>query len=143
MSSEKDVKRMNKLIVKLPLPISKNKRKEPVTYYDKKRKKMVCHMLVSDEVKLFFYNVRTIIKRQMPQSLFTDKLETRLSFDWYIKNLRSDTINYHPDLSDSIQKAIGVDDRYFLLHDRSRTIVKEAPFVIVEITQTGEKIKRE
>jgi hypothetical protein len=100
-------------------------------------------MLVSQAVKNFQLIVKILIRQQVPQPLFIDKLETRLSFDWYISNLRSDTINYHMEISDVISDAINVNDRYFLLHDRSRTIIKGIPFVIVEITQTGEKIKRE
>lgn len=127
---------MKKLSLRLPLPPSKNKRMSSVTYFCKKRRKHVNRMLVSKEVTAYRTIVNSIFAKMNIGAIgFVDKQETIIQFDWYIPNMRRDVINFHQDLCDCLQSAIGVNDRYFLLHDRSRTVDRNSEYVIVNIYQ--------
>ena len=134
---------MLELKIFLPLPPSKNVRKSSVTYFCKRRKKHVNMQLVSKETKAYQLWVASIFKRAMPVTVFTDKVDTRIICDWKVPDMRKDILNYHDDLSDVVQAGIGVNDRYFLFWDRSRSIQEKTimPGVFVTILQGHDKDK--
>jgi len=57
----------------------------------------------------------------------------RIVFDltWYLDSDRADCINYHDLLADATEKAIGINDKFFLFRDRWVHLDKENPRVEV------------
>ena len=132
---------MKVLIVFLPLPQSKNERKTSRTYFCQRRKRVVSEKVISGKTKEYFLLVNNIFNKLKTENLFTDKKETFIICDWKVPDMRKDTVNFHDDISDAIQKGINVNDRYFLLFDRSRVISKDEMGVIVTIIQDIDKNK--
>ena len=135
MASRHLILKMIKKGLFLPLPPSKNERKIPVTYYDRKKRRYVNMLLLSAETKLFKAECRKRFGKEKLKGVFADKVDTRIILDWFVPDMRRDIVNYHDDMCDAIQDGIGVNDRYFLLTDNSRTVNKKETGVMVTIMQ--------
>lgn len=124
------------LKVFLPLPPSKNSRWISKTYYDRRLKKVVNRMLLSSAVKAYRLLVKSIINKTPPGSLRNIWMHIHLT--WHVPDFRSDVINYHQDLADALQEAIGINDKWFLLHDDEVVVNKEFTGVEVTIMQSSQ-----
>lgn len=130
------------LKVFLPLPPSKNARWKTKGYYDKRFGKYVSRQMLSDDVLLHRVEVNRIISEQLRKTPcnFTNSW-IHIHLIWYVPNLKSDVINYHQDLADAIQTPIGVNDKWFLLHDNDVIVDKKNSGVAVTIIQSSEAIQ--
>ncbi|WKZ15525.1 MAG: hypothetical protein QY317_16650 [Candidatus Jettenia caeni] len=123
------------LKVFLPLPPSKNSRWISKTYYDRRLKKVVNRTLLSSAVKAHRLLVKSIINKAPPVSLRNTWMHIYLT--WHVPDLRSDVINYHQDLADALQEAIGINDKWFLLHDDEVVVNKKFTGVEVTVMQSS------
>jgi hypothetical protein len=127
----------------LPLPISKNRRVKTVPR----------QVLKVDLVGKAYYTTKVLV-RNTPEwanykttvcgrfleahyhmNRITLKEGERLVFDltWYLKNDRTDCINFHDLLADAIEMATDINDKHFLFRDRWVHIDPEDPRVDVVI----------
>lgn len=53
---------------------------------------------------------------------------------WYLKNDRTDCINYHDLLGDSLKKALAIDDRHFLIQDLWSEVDEANPRVQITLS---------
>ena len=116
----------------LPLPPSKNARWKTKGYFDKRLGRYVSRQVLADSVTEYRDVVKMLVGEQLRLSpcVFTNSwLHIRMV--WKVPNLRSDVINYHQDLADAIQGAIGINDKWYLLHDDEVVVDKENPGVEV------------
>lgn len=120
----------------LPLPPSKNARLKTKGYFDKRLKRYVCHKVLSDSVTRYVVAVKGVVSEQLRKTpcVFVNTW-IHIHLVWRVPNLRSDVINYHQDLADALQKAIGVNDKWYLLHDNEVVVDKENPGVEVTTMQ--------
>lgn len=124
------------LEVFLPLPPSKNARWKTKGYHDRRVGRYVSRQVLSDSVTLYRIEANRLVSEQLrktPCNFNNSWLHIHLV--WRIPNLRSDVINYHQDLADALQGAIGVNDKWYLLHDNEVIVDKENPGVEVAIIQ--------
>lgn len=120
----------------LPLPPSKNARWKTKGYHDRRLGRYVSRQVLSDSVTLYRIEVNRLVSEQLgktPCNFTNSWLHIHLA--WKVPNLRSDVINYHQDLADALQGAIGVNDKWYLLHDNGVIVDKENPGVEVVIMQ--------
>lgn len=127
---------MPDLKVFLPLPPSKNARWKTKGYYDKRLKRYVSRDVLSDSVTLYRIVVNSLVSEQLRKTPCAfENSWLRLCFTWRVPNLRSDVINFHQDLADALQGAMGINDKWYLLHDNEVVVDKENPGVEVTIIQ--------
>lgn len=124
------------LEVFLPLPPSKNARWKTKGYHDRRVGRYVSRQVLSDSVTLYRIEANRLVSEQMRKTPcnFTNSW-LHIHLVWRVPNLRSDVINYHQDLADALQGAIGVNDKWYLLHDNEVIVDKENPGVEVTIIQ--------
>ena len=124
------------LEVFLPLPPSKNARWKTKGYHDKRLGRYVSRQVLSDSVTLHRIEVNRLVSEQLRKTPcnFTNSW-LRIHLVWRVPNLRSDVINYHQDLADALQGAIGTNDKWYLLHDNEVVVDKDNPGVEVIIIQ--------
>ena len=131
----------------LPLPISKNDR---VQVHHRKvltleggrpvqRVKALVHN--SDAWSKYANNAILLmleqgIPRKYPHPAQDERIE--ISCRWFLKNDRTDCVNFHDLLADTIKKAIDVDDRWFLIKDLWSKVDEQDPHVWVSMTTIGE-----
>jgi hypothetical protein len=124
------------LEVFLPLPPSKNARWKTRGYHDKRVGRYVSRQVLSDSVTLYRTEVNRLVSEQLRKTPcdFTNSW-LHIHLVWNVPNLRSDVINFHQDLADALQGAIGTNDKWYLLHDNDVVVNKDNPGVEVTIIQ--------
>lgn len=125
----------------LPLPISKNKRvqtgRKKVLAVDLLGKVGYSSKVIVRNSKAWGDYKNTVCAYFLEAHYHMDRIwlqeGERLVFDltWYLKNDRTDCINFHDLLADAIEKAIGINDKHFLFRDLWVSIEPENPRVDV------------
>ena len=120
----------------LPLPPSKNARWKTKGYHDKRLGRYVSRQVLSDSVTLYRIEVNGLVAEQLRKTpcVFANTW-IHIHLVWRVLNLRSDVINYHQDLADALQGAVGINDKWHLLHDNEVIVDKENSGVEVVMIQ--------
>lgn len=133
---------------RLPLPISKNRRV----------KTGARQVLKVDLVGKAYYTTKVIVRNTPEWKAYKTRVweiligehhfhlksirpedGEKLAFDclWYVRNDRTDCVNFHDLLADAIQDAIDVDDRHFLIRDVWSYVDEEDPRVEIEMRRVS------
>lgn len=125
------------LIIKLPLPPSKNKRTIRKGIYSKRAKKWLNLPLLTKEVLRY----RELVKEALSTKygLFEPDKKVILECWWKKKRRNQDCANFHDELCDAIAPALGLDDKWFLLRDMDFEVDSKNAGVQVRISQIGGK----
>lgn len=131
------------LTIQLSLPPSKNKRKV-ASYANKKKKTFKPYEINSEETnayrKLIWYKMK--INRgwfeTIPENTFI-----KLICQWHPPRAGVDVHNFHDELADSIESAVGINDKWFLFEDLPPIISKNNPRVVITFHKTSIGVQRE
>jgi len=113
------------LQIDLPLPLSKNS-----TGFGKYKRNKRAVWEYRDGI-----NNQISVALKNDKMVFKDKVWTFVKCWWRKPNWKYDHHNFYKELCDSIQVPLGVNDRYFLLHDMEVIVDKKNPGVFVQILQ--------
>lgn len=75
------------------------------------------------------------IPRRYPHPAPDERIE--ISCRWFVRNDKTDCVNFHDLLADTIKKAIEVDDRWFLIKDLWSEVDESNPRVEISMTTIG------
>jgi len=103
----------------IPLPVSKNRKWARKTYYSRRAGKVVNTPVLSRECLLLRRRIGQIIRATLAGKnvKFAPRRKTILGCSWVLPDKNRDVVNFHDELADIVKKAIGVDDRYFMIRD--------------------------
>ena len=126
---------------RLPLPISKNDRvrirhRKTFTFKNGRLIQGVkAQVFNTEEWKTYVQNTILRVKYELGIRLPHPKDGEKILIEcwWYLRNDRTDCVNFHDLLADALKEALEIDDRHFLVADLWSEVDEKDPGVLIMI----------
>lgn len=126
------------LRLELPLPPSKNVAKVSKRRYVRRMRRVMSLKLNSEHTEQYRAKVAIVIRAELARRAdvyFDHTQDLVVECYWRKPSDRYDCHNWHQEIADMLQVALGINDRRFLIRDMTQRVDRVNPGVLVELRQ--------